>query len=133
MKQGLIVLALVFFICCKTEMKKKTAIAQSKIDTTITAVEIAFNISVNDYRKLTAQRITKDSTHEETVDTTERGQIIREIKSYRDSSYLVWWPVAVPDSTGKPRKNYLGTDSVIYRFVPIQRNMVIHDYNCHFH
>lgn len=132
MKQISIVLGLVLAMSC-TNKVKSVILKSPKTDSATTCIKIALNISMNDYKDVTAKRIVRDSVREQTVDTTSRGQIIREIRAYKDTSYFAWWPLPVPDSTGKTAlKSRLGGDSVIYRFVPVQKEMVIYDYNCHF-
>lgn len=130
MKHLSLIISFILITACSEKSKRiKNISTATKPDTSFTTVKIALNILANDYKDVTAQRIVRDSTQVQTVDTTNSGEIIREVRPYKDTTYFAWWPMPVPDSTGKPKKNHLGGDSVIYKFIPLNKYIVIHDYN----
>lgn len=136
----LICAVLVTFVLqrCGSSTAAKKGYFPSKPQETNTTVTIVVNPFINDYRNVTAHRTIRDTTKFVTNDTTD-GKITQEMKAVKDTSYAVNWPIAVQDSlkhTIKSKINKLAdgsfSDSVIWRFVPVTRNVVIQDLNTSF-
>ena len=127
----LVVTLLMVMIGCGGRGNKGSS--SQKTDTgkvvTYTTVEAAFNVSTNDYRIVTAMKTVYDTVMSVVVEDS-GGKEVREKKKVRDSSYMVWHLLPVPDSTGKrAMKNKTGVDSMAYMFVPIQKELIIGDKN----
>lgn len=123
---GLIIL---FFISACGSSKKQKSKAPEPTVTSYTTVDVVINLATNEYMRFTAQKKVYDTVMLTTTDTT-NGKIIQEKKLVRDSSYAVWYPWIVTDSTGKVSlKNKAGGDSVIYRFTPIEKRLILQDFD----
>lgn len=126
MKQGLIILALVFFIRCNTEMKKKQAEELKKSDTATTKLYMAIlgiNVKGNDYRAATIKEIIKDTVKMVKVDST-----TQKMMPAKDTSYFAWWPNKVFDSTGKTylqSRAGLGGDSTVLMWTPMEKEFIV--------
>jgi len=127
MKKYIAAILVLAFISCN-ESKKDKPLAQAP-QKTITSGLIVINISSNEYGVVTLERTIVDTVALVTTDTT-GGKLIQEKKLTRDTSYKAWWPFKVPDSTGKAiLKTKTGQDSIIFKWAPLQRGMVLQDYN----
>lgn len=117
--------------CASTTAKKKKSPTPSK--PVLTSVHVAFNISSNEYGTVTAQRTIKDTLLP--VDPEDENS---EMKSVKDTSYLLWILYPVLDSTGHVVKSKVKNldqsykDSTIGRFVPCQKAMILQDFNRNF-
>jgi hypothetical protein len=129
MKFILTTLVIIFAAACGGK-KIKRENTPSERKTICTTVDVVGNVSSNEYPRLTALKTVYDTVMNVVVDTSD-GQIVQERKMVKDSSYMVMLPFTVTDSAGKKvLKNNTGTgDSIAFRFVPIDRAMVLHDFN----
>lgn len=101
----------------------------SSRDTTYTTVDVAVNITSNEYARLTAMKVVFDTTKIVVVDSTLQN-VTREIKTIRDSVYMVWYPVTVQDSAGNRLRNLSNTaDSFQFRFIPAEKGIILQDFN----
>lgn len=125
----IIIFAAVYMVGCG-DKKPSNSLPVSKRDTSFTTVIAAIDVTNNEYPSLTAMKIVYDTVMNVAVDSS-GGEITYKRKSVRDSSYMIWYGWFVPDSTGKSKlKNFLKTaDSVQFKFTPIARNMILHDWN----
>lgn len=106
---------------------------QSKLSGTevvVTSGLIVANITTNEYYAVTLERTVKDSMMMTTTDTT-NGKITQEKKLVRDTSYKVLWGFNQTDSLKQNIQSKIdpSKDSMIFRLTPINKNIVIADFN----
>jgi hypothetical protein len=126
MKQlTILALALIMFSC--TEEKEKTT---HETEVKLTSGVIVVNLNSNEYAIVALERTVKDSI-KMTITDSSGGVITQKKRLVRDTSYKAWWGTQVLDSAKIPLRSRLDVlkDSMFFRFVPIQKEMVIEDYN----
>lgn len=128
-KQLIAILFAFVFIKCNSKTPPEP-LKLSGRDTSYTTVDLALSIENNEYPRLTAMKIIFQTQKAVVVDSS-GGKIVQELKSVTDSSYLVWYPMPVKDSTGKKfLKNKAGTgDSLMLKFIPCENRLILHDFN----
>lgn len=127
-KSDLKFLLLAIFIAVAAACSNSSSSSQGEV-ITYTTIDMASNININDYRKVTAKKIVYDTVMVVTIDSSATS-VKKEKRKVRDSVYLIWWQVPALDSARKNRiPNSTNTgDSMVYDFVPIDRELVLKDY-----
>lgn len=128
MKKALLIVTAIASFACSSEKKEKTkAQPEEKV---LTTGLIVINLSTNEYAIVALERTIKDTLKLTTTDSS-GGKITQEKKIIRDTSYRVWWPYPILDSSGKVIKSKVNPaiDSTTLRFAPILNEIVIQDYN----
>lgn len=128
-KQLMAVLFAFVFIKCASKTPPESPKLPDR-DTSYTTVDLALSIETNEYPRATAMKIRFRTQKAVVVDSSD-GKIVQEVKNVIDSSYLVWYPIPVKDSTGKKflRKKDNSADSLILKFIPVENRLILHDFN----
>jgi hypothetical protein len=129
LKVTLLAVLIALAAACGGEDKKTNPLVLSGRDTSYTTVDVAVNITTNEYARLTAQKVVFDTTLLVVTDSTATN-VTREKKTIRDSSYMAWYPVVQVDSAKKALRNKANTaDSVKMDWVPAAKSVILHDFN----
>lgn len=127
MKKIIITLSVVILaFSCKDKGKE----LKTGTEETFTAGLVNVDANTNYFATIVLKRTIKDSLKLIVVDSTD-GKLTQEKRVVRDTSYIAWWGETVVDSLKNPIKSKVNPklDSARWGWVPIKKEIVIHDFN----
>lgn len=125
MKHYLLVIGIMVYLSCNNSSVKQQHVIKS--DTSEVILDLVLDKYVNNIPHVTAKRIIRDTLTQILTDST-NGKRVYELGWGKDTNYLARWYFTIPDSTGKAAlKNKAVQDSAVWRWIPVGKNIEVHE------